>query len=726
MGVLLSTEQQEFIDVALSGRNILVDACIGSGKTTSIQQLCNRMKNKTILYLTYNKLLKIDAQDKIINENVTVTNYHGFANMYVKAGVAELITVFNKLRPNIGLYDVLIIDEYQDIEQEIADMLNYIRSTNRKMQIISVGDMEQKIYDKTTLDISKFIERFIPNAVKISFTQCFRIGASLSEFLSRVWNKPIKGVNSTAKTEYWYESQILDFLKDKSPREIMCIGSKKGITELFNLLHDRYPKTFNKRTVYGKIDDNNSFSGSVSPGSDTAIFTTFDGCKGLERPICILYDWTEEYWNIRASMPMTKYEILRNIFCVAASRGKEYIIFAKQQNERDGKISSVVSEATLSEPFDSKLEIKSLNISRMFDFKYKESIEECYNLLKIKNITKQNKLSELEIKAHDALIDLSPCIGTFQEASFFKNYDIDLAIKIQELDSNKNYARFKGSDMDLNSMLKKVDTSRFVNLNLQQKILYLTSLETKHQRYNTQVELPFINKNQEQLINDRLSKLFSPYETVQKSCEIKFFDYKDNRSFSALGITDVIKDNMIYELKFVSQLQYTHFLQLACYLVAMKIEKGILYNTYDDTMFSISVAESKKFLNAVTNCITKGKLERYEDPKEQNKNKFFSIDDKDERSRELEKTLKQIQKKYGEENIYKASVSHLSKPKHIPFTNTEQSVYKVGTKVEHEKFGKGMIVSLSGSSKSNLYGEVMFVNKGKITLHLGYAPLTIL
>ena len=76
----LTTEQQTFIQQALNGYNILVEACVGSGKTTAIQTLCNFYPpEKHILYLTYNKLLKLDAQSRILRPNVKVTNYHGFA-----------------------------------------------------------------------------------------------------------------------------------------------------------------------------------------------------------------------------------------------------------------------------------------------------------------------------------------------------------------------------------------------------------------------------------------------------------------------------------------------------------------------------------------------------------------------------------------------------------------------------------------------------------------------
>ena len=137
----LSFEQNEFIATALAGSNILVDACIGSGKTTAIQQLCNAFPpDKRILYLTYNRLLKLDAQAKIRSANTTVTNYHGFAmgvlrKVYITCGVPELVYTFNRMKPPIDMYDVLILDEYQDIEQELADMLWYIKSTNPPIRL---------------------------------------------------------------------------------------------------------------------------------------------------------------------------------------------------------------------------------------------------------------------------------------------------------------------------------------------------------------------------------------------------------------------------------------------------------------------------------------------------------------------------------------------------------------------------------------------------------------
>lgn len=592
----LSDEQKLFLHKALLGENILVDACIGSGKTTAIQHLCRALPKTTkILYLTYNKLLKLDAKEKIKNKNVTVTNYHGFAYyMLMKIGIqpniADAIQLFNDKKPKIDEYNVLIIDEYQDIEKDFSEMLEYIKSANPSIQIIAVGDMAQKIYDKTTLDVSAFMEKFLGPHIKLAFTKCFRLSAGLAEKLGCIWKKKIIGVNDSCMVEEMTVSEVMRFLSMQDPKEILCLGSRTGdMANTLNDLENSYPNKFNKKTVYASIADKDSLGRSI-PGKNSAIFTTFDSSKGLERKICVVFDFTESYWNVRVKKPQQKYEILRNIFCVAASRGKEHIIFVTGDE-------ALLSEETIStEPnTETKYEDK-VSISEMFDFKYREDVEECYALLECSEIAVDDK-SVIDIMPTDDLIDLSPCIGKYQEAVFFNRdqYDIDKEIELY-FRTHKNGFKDK----------------KTTKLSLDEKILYLTALETKQERYQKQVRIPFVSESEQKAIIERLSKIFNRDETVQVQCEIPFCEENsDHECFKAIGLCDVLKDDVIYELKFVSELSHVHFLQCACYMIALEIEKGILWNTRDNTRYEIRIPDRDAFLDSVAKTTTKRKLERY-------------------------------------------------------------------------------------------------------------------
>lgn len=587
----LSEEQQELISLAKEGKNVLVDACIGSGKTTTIQVLCNELSERNTLYLTYNTLLKIDAKEKIRGRNVFVTNYHGFAYKClsiarVPAGISDLIQTFLKHKDTLTIpqYDLLVIDEYQDIEQEIAEMLLCIKEANPDIQIIAVGDMKQKIYDKTTLKVPEFIKDFLGDFTLLSFTKCFRLSADIASRLGRIWGKEIVGVNPKCRVETMEAAQVVDFLAKQKPCDILCLGSRTGsMPRTLNILEEHYPQKFNKKTVYASICDEDR--SRTAPDKSTAIFTTFDSSKGLERKICVVFDYTEDYWLTRAMKPNTHYEILRNVFCVASSRGKERIIFVKDSRH------VMLDDDTLATPVAETLDYsRPFLISDMFSFKYKEDVEDCFRLIKTKKLRVDDN-SVIGTESNDGLIDLSPCIGILQEASFFKNYDIDGEIQ---------YTIDKHPDRPPIRM--KAEAT------LEDKVLYLTAYETHYDRYVNQVKTPFLDDETLYLIQDRLGSVFQPDETVQTECKITFTDNRSGKEFSVVGRTDVLKNETVYELKFVSELSHEHFLQCACYMAALGLEKGVLWNVKNNERYSITIPNRRKFLDAVVKTITKGSI----------------------------------------------------------------------------------------------------------------------
>lgn len=599
MEIILSDEQQLFVEKALAGNNILVDACIGSGKTTAIQKLCDVLpKEKNILYLTYNRLLKLDARSKIKSSNVKVTNYHGFAweclnRVGKQVGLTELVQTFNQIRPPMNHYDVLVLDEYQDIELELAQMLEIIKNAFPDIQIVAVGDMNQKIYDKTTLDVEDFIKHFIGEHLKLKFTKCFRLSEPFAEYLGQIWGKKILGVNQNCVVEEMNREEVVRFLSKQNSKDVLCLGSRTGVmTTVLNDLEEKYPEKYNKRTVYASIRNFDS-GGATEPKKSSAIFTTYDSSKGMERPICVVFDYTEAYWNERISKPQQSYSILKNIFCVAASRGKNHIVFVNNGDE-------MLSKKTISTSVQPDVGFKTAVISELFDFKYIEDVEECYNTLAVVPVSLTGDSDEICVKSADELIDLSPCVGIYQEKVFFKNSDIE-----------KDF-----------QLLKMINKSLECNeqATLDEKILYLTALETRQNRYRTQVNIPFVTEGEKKAILDRLGSVFSKDEKVQVLGKIPFYAEDGKKVlFDAYGLADVVKDNTVYELKFVSELMHKHFLQCACYMIALQLEKGILWNVRNNQAYEIKIPNKKLFLDAVAKTATKGYMKEYYYPKPQKK-----------------------------------------------------------------------------------------------------------
>ncbi len=594
----LTDEQQRFIQIALQGHHILVDACIGSGKTTAIQCLCNLFdSHKRILYLTYNRLLKVDAREKIRMPNVTVTNYHGFAyqelrRIGVSCGVSDLMQVYNQKKPKPYAYDVLILDEYQDVEQESANLLQHLADSLPQMQRIAVGDLSQKIYDKTRLDAGLFIQEFLTKRhYELEFTRCFRLSADYAGFLGNLWQKRIVGVNPDCRIRQVSLREALRFLGEKcQPEQVLVLGSQGGFrNELLNCLEKQYAEKYNKQTVWAQIGEYGA--GKTQPDASCAVFTTYDGSKGMEREVCVLCDWSESYWNTRISRPQAKYEIIRNIFLVAASRGKREILFVDPVSSPYLEPDTIISGEGEYTDFD------DVDMANMFDFKYVEDVEDCYRLLDVRET--QPKGAVIPARLSDGLIDLSPCIGILQEALYFTDASIDLQIE-----------HFFAVNEGLGGLRKD-----YRKWGIEAKVLYLSALETRQFRYLYQVKGRLLTVEAVQQIRQRFRTWLGPGSRGQVSCCLSFLRGGE-KQFDALGLVDAVRNNVAYEFKFVSQLTHVHALQCACYVAALGLEFGRLWNIRDNQMLEIRIPDRKAFLDQVARTVTKGLLKRYEVPAE--------------------------------------------------------------------------------------------------------------
>ena len=666
----LSDEQQEVIDVARTGENVLVDACIGSGKTTTIQVMCNELSDKKILYMTFNRLLKVDAQAKITSPNTLVTNYDGFAYKSLKdngyaTDTEKNIRLFNRFKPHTGTYDLLILDEYQDIREDIADMLTLLKERNPKMQIIAVGDMQQKIYNFTALDIKTFIKDYLGDHKQLNFTKCFRLSREHAKKLGHLWGKKITGVNTECETRVVSSlSDVVNFLKDKDPKDILVLGSRTGdVAKVLNTLEDRYPEKFNKNTVYASIKEEESFFGERN---NIAIFTTFDASKGLERKYCVVLDWTEEYWRVRAGKPDTNYDILRNLFLVGASRGKSLNMFFDNPMKARNILSNVYYDrndrevpfpfrfangetlmTSFAKPYSHE---DPFNASEMYGFKYAEDIAKCSELIELKVVN--NVLDPIDVKHNDGNIDITPCVGKFVEASFFKDYDIDKEKDMVLLNSD---AVIKPRIVKLPTKKGKMRKTKIEwsdkNATVEDKTLMLIGAETGQDRYTKQVDVPFVTADEKVKINERLSSLFTGKEEVQTALEIDFYAEDSSgydEEYQIHGICDVVKDNIIYELKFTDELKETHFLQLAFYLCAYEGKRGILWNVKTNEMIEVIVPDKMAFLKQTVRAISKRNLEANEFfLYDANKTRFTFNEVKKDRGSRMDAVERSVRRKYA-------------------------------------------------------------------------------
>jgi inhibitor of KinA sporulation pathway (predicted exonuclease) len=150
----LSKEQRIAIET-LATDNVSLSSVAGSGKTTTVLGIAAAYPEKKILFLTYNRALKDEVDEKCKArglQNISVYTYHGFSGSVYGCAVnttqkmRDLIVRDAPIRRSLK-FDILVIDEVQDmVNIYFALISKFIQDSGQKFRIMVLGDDMQCIY----------------------------------------------------------------------------------------------------------------------------------------------------------------------------------------------------------------------------------------------------------------------------------------------------------------------------------------------------------------------------------------------------------------------------------------------------------------------------------------------------------------------------------------------------------------------------------------------------
>ena len=388
----LSDEQSLVYDYIKSGKNVIVDAVAGSGKSTTVLGIAKLMPNKKFLQVTYNSMLRYEIKTKVESlglKNLEVHTYHSLAvkyfhsSAYTDSGIRYILK--EKLSPRIHIpkKDIIVIDETQDMtflyfqfmdkfldamckqtqeddmEEEGGESKKDEKSLTKiiknKILLIILGDYMQGLYQFKGADI-----RFLTLAQEI--------------WSNRDYLKSNDFVKTTLKMSYRITDQMAKFINETLLAEQRLHSCREGPLAVQYI---RYPRYQLERTVLYHIEHlislgacpgdffilSPSVKGTNShvrkmenhlvrrgyrchiPMLDTEladekviqkkiVFCTFHSCKGRQRKYVFIMGFDQSYMRFYGRdynneiCPSTLY-----VACTRATHG--LFLLEKSDNERD-------------------------------------------------------------------------------------------------------------------------------------------------------------------------------------------------------------------------------------------------------------------------------------------------------------------------------------------------------------------------------------------------------
>lgn len=631
------TGEQQMILKDISSSNVIVDSVAGSGKTSTSLLITTNNTNKSILLLTYNAKLKTETREKQKKyelNNLEVHSFHSFCVKYYhrKSFTDKKIDfiIESNRRPSTNFeYDIIIVDEVQDMSKLYRNLLHkiFMDNNNKDVKICVLGDINQSInqfngadgryisFAHETLKFSPFVFR----GHKLS--KSFRVSREIGDFINNclLFQNRIKSDKKGVKPEYIIGNVFRDpfnvlktiLNEGHQPSDIFVIAA--------SVISSNNPiRTFaNMVTLYLKVPVYVSMSkeGKVNDKvtQNKLIFTTIHQTKGLERKIVLLIGFDNSYFEYYKKNANTS--ICPNEFYVATTRAIDKLyLFHHFKNDFLPFIDR--DKLKLYSNFKENIEIKRSKrkkekdyfregVTRLCQYLTFEVISECLKKFNIVNFS-FNKNEQINLpfiiqqnNLYEHVADINGnAITMYYE--YKKTKDIKSIIYLDDNEDKTIY--------DLKPIHKSNTPPPFYITDIKQKmkdddisIEHILYLATRCQSYQDGYlfRLKQIS-NYNWLSQIKLDHCVENLKTLNLSNECEFekevsisFPFR-GKAFDIIGFIDIIDNGNrnIYEFKCVKEVQNEHFLQLAIYAYMFEKENNqnysyFLYNIIKNRLYQL-------------------------------------------------------------------------------------------------------------------------------------------
>lgn len=337
----ISEEQSNIVNTY---SNLKVNCVAGSGKTTTIFKIAEKYLNKKILLLTYSSLLKTESRKKITTDNIEVHSFHSFIHTYYTYCSDDFLLnkILNSKHTNdpANRYDIIIVDEAQDLTPLLVKTINFIYKRHKKPDTIFMlfGDAKQCIYafknasPKYLLNPEKYFPHASGEYKNMTLSTSYRLPDTIGNFINNnLHNEEILKTNKESNLLPIYINldtnnnseinKLLEYIEERiklyKQDEMMFLAHsikrpKYGSGRILRLIESILIR---KKNYIHHKDDCSSTDINVLKNK-SLISTTFQS-KGLERDLVVVFDFDKFYTNDNKCS---------NILYVAATRAKKELI----------------------------------------------------------------------------------------------------------------------------------------------------------------------------------------------------------------------------------------------------------------------------------------------------------------------------------------------------------------------------------------------------------------